>query len=69
MAQKKNEKWIQQAVQREGRVRELAKKEGGLTRDGKIDSEWLEKRIKTTKDKSLKAALILARRLKSKIGK
>jgi len=32
----KKEKWIQKAIKRPGRLRKLAQREGGLTKDGEI---------------------------------
>jgi len=53
-------------IKRPGRIRRLAAREGGLDKSGKIKMSWLNRKIKTTKDPSLKRALILARTFKTK---
>jgi len=56
----KKEKWIQKAIKRPGRLRKLAQREGGLTKDGEIKTSWLIKKKAETKDPSLKRAINLA---------
>ena len=43
------EKWMQKAVHpsKEGTLTALAKKEGGITKDGTISTDWLQKKTKT----------------------
>jgi len=67
MAQKR---WIQKAIKRPGRVKRLAAREGGLTKDGEVKMSWLIKKINEVKKRppskqkrSLLQALYLAKRL------
>jgi hypothetical protein len=60
-------KFIQRAVKREGRVKAIAKREGGLNPDGTIKASWLRRKIAKMKgkgDRSMMSALVLARRFK-----
>lgn len=62
-----NEKWIQEAIKRPGRVRSYLKRKYGdkaFTKDGKIKLSYIKRAIKETKDQSLKKALLLAIKLK-----
>jgi len=67
------EQWIQEAVKREGRVRNYLRRVYGsraFNKDGTIKMEYLDKAIKRVKNKptpnerSLLSALYLAKRLK-----
>jgi len=71
-------KWIQQAIQRPGRVREYLKRTFGneaFNKDGSIKMSYLDKAIERVKNskmgseqkKSLISALNLAKRLKKGI--
>lgn len=40
----KNDKWIQKAIAHPGALRRQAKKEGAITKDGRISQKWLEKK-------------------------
>lgn len=62
-SRKKDDKWLSDAIKRPDRVRRLAAREGGLDKDGDVKLSWVNKRLKKTKDPSLKRALILAKRL------
>lgn len=45
MARKKKY-WIQEAIQKPGALRAQAKREGALTKSGKIKEEWLNEKAK-----------------------
>lgn len=65
---KKKKRFIQKAIKRPGRLRKIAAKEGGLTKDGRIKKTWLAEKKREAKkkgDKSLLSAIILAERFKS----
>jgi len=67
-SQKKKKKFIQKAIKRPGRLREMAKREGAITKDGKISTVWLRKKKAEAQrrgDTSLVAAINLALRFKS----
>ena len=62
-----DDKWIQSAIQKPGRVRAYLKRKYGdaaFTKDGKIKLSYVRKALKETKDVSLKRALLLAIKLK-----
>ena len=66
---KKNNKWIQEAIKRPGRVKRYLKRKYGekaFTKDGKIKLKYLNKAIhekcEIDKDRSLCSALRLAKR-------
>lgn len=56
---KTKKRWIQRAIKRPGRLRELARKEGALKKDGTISMEWLQQKAKSD-NKSLAQAARLA---------
>lgn len=74
MVRKKKERWIQEAIERPGRVREYLKRRYGekaFTKDGNIKMEYINKAIEEIKERppskrnrSLLSALYLAKRLK-----
>jgi len=62
-----DEYWIQEAIQRPGRVREYMKRKYGdeaFNKDGTLKISYLKKAKKEVKDPSLKQAINLAIRLK-----
>ena len=64
------EKWIQEAIQKPGRVKRYLKRKYGdaaFTKDGKIKLSYIRKALKECEDPSLRAALRLAIRLKKGI--
>lgn len=63
-------KWIQEAIQKPGRVKRYLKRKYGdvaFTKDGKIKLSYIRKALKECEDPSLRAALRLAIRLKKGI--
>jgi len=42
-----SKKWIQSAIKKKGSLRQLAKAEGALKKDGTISKEWLRKKSKS----------------------
>jgi hypothetical protein len=60
-------KWIQKAIKRPGRVKSYLKRKYGdkaFNKDGSIKVTYINKPLKETENKSLQAALRLAKRLK-----
>jgi len=40
------EKWISEAIQQPGALRSQAKREGAMSKSGKIEEEWLNEKAK-----------------------
>ena len=62
MAKRKKKRWIQSAIKHPGALKALAKKEGALSKSGKIKSSWLREKARGSGTVARRARLAITLR-------